>query len=249
MARLRIAVRLPRLRSPRRSYTLLTHSLTHSLTSPLSQVSLAELMKLLPITVCNGPKVLEVLPKGVMAPNLFPAALRAHRGRKRFGGNAVPYYESDQGIALADVDPTRLAERDTAAAAAAAEAAEAGTGPLLSAVNEGREARPATDVDYVLVVATGEEITDEDIFEVMIPPTYVAPALLDGPPLLLLLLDGPPPPLLLLRSLLLLPPGTSTTRTTTCCWPRPPRPRTRRPRPRPRRPSTRPASGRRPRRR
>jgi hypothetical protein len=202
-------------------------------------------MKLLPITVCNGPKVLEVLPKGVMAPNLFPAALRAHRGRKRFGGNAVPYYESDQGIAL--VDPTRLAERDTAAAAAAAEAAEAGTGPLLSAVNEGREARPATDVDYVLVVATGEEITDEDIFEVMIPPTYVAPALLDGPPLLLL--DGPPPLLLLLRSLLLFPPGTSTTRTTTCCWPRPPRPRTRRRRPRPRRPSTRPASGRRPRRR
>ena len=118
------------------------------------QVALGELAKHVPLSVFSGDKFIEVRPMRLSVPNVLELALR------------------------------RLRDLDADLLQSAAEAAAAPGSPLLerSAATSDDEAPDVLDedverdaprsVDYVLFVASGNGLVDEEIFESMAPPPF-----------------------------------------------------------------------------
>lgn len=136
------------------------------------QVALGELAKHVPLSVFSGDKCIEVRPMRLSVPNVLEAALRRIRKRDIAEGRDDADDHAPRST-LGSPTSAESLERESAPAAAF----YAGDGlPVAGDRANGDVAVPDADsrrgVDFVLFVASGNGLVDEEIFESMAPPPF-----------------------------------------------------------------------------
>lgn len=148
------------------------------------QVALGELAKHVPLSVFSGDKFIEVRPMRLSVPNVLEAALR----RIRQSDAAGQRKRSDSASArdAEEVESAGISLAPPSASAAPANKFNPTHGSTTAAVSDqaqsqmddmsGDESLSDPDrrrgVDYVLFIASGNGLVDEEIFESMAPPPF-----------------------------------------------------------------------------
>ncbi|TDH68394.1 hypothetical protein CCR75_000455 [Bremia lactucae] len=140
-------------------------------------VSLREITRSLPVSVCPGNRYLEIRPQKVSKATLFER-IWEYMNWSLLYPDDDPVTTDNFGASFFSSSPSVMKSRDfidEKEATVMGEDENSGTHPLhFASLNIDPEALDGADekqaVDFVLVIASGDDRTDEDLFAVLVPP-------------------------------------------------------------------------------